>query len=210
MQTTLFIRLNTNPEQLLRLKELQQNYVALCNAISPIALANRCWNRVILHHMVYHKMREQFPNTGSQMICNAIYSVCRVFRIILQHPQSPWSVEASPGTRLPAIVFLEQTPVFFDRHTLNLKGSQLSMYTLNGRIRFALELSAEDQRRFHEEKLKEILLVNDAIGFGLNFQFLNGEDVIADPLLADQWPENILVIPDRTTGDIPQAVANAL
>jgi methyl coenzyme M reductase subunit D len=209
MHKNISIRLNTNPEQLLLLKELQRNYVAICNAISPVAQASRCWNRVILHHMVYHKMREQFPNTGSQMICNAIYSVCHICRIMFQHPNSPWNVETHPVAKLPAIVFLEQTPVFFDRHTLNLKGNQLSMYTLNGRIRFALELSDEDQRRFHEEKLKEILLVNDAAGFGLNFHFAHDEKPSADLLPEGQWPENILVTPDRTNGDINQAVANA-
>lgn len=198
MENRLFIRLNVNPDQLQRLKALQHNFVEICNAISPIAQANRCWSRVILHHLVYHQMRKQFPNTGSQMICNAIYSVCRACRVVLQDPKSPWNIEVNPEVSLPNIVFLEQTPVFFDRHTLNLKGSQLSMYTLDGRIRFALELSVADQKRFHEDKLKEVLLVSDDAGFSLHFHFGHGDEVNPDLVTASNWPDNLSVMPSST------------
>ena len=195
MEKRLLIRLNTNPEQLLRLKALQQNFVEICNAIAPIAADNRCWNRVILHHMVYHQMRKAFPHTGSQMICNAIYSVCRACRVVLQDPKSPWNVAVNPEVKLPRILFLPQSPVFFDRHTLNLKGSQLSMYTLDGRIRFALELSELDQKRFHDEKLKEVMLVSDAAGFSLHFHF--GDEAIHDLVTEATWPDNLSVTPPQ-------------
>lgn len=192
MENKFIVRLTLKPDQLIRLQALQANFVEICNAISPVVQAARCWNRVVLHHMVYHKMREQFPNTGSQMVCNAIYSVCRAARTILQHPQSPWNINLNPDVRLPNILFLPQSPVFFDRHTLNLKGKQLSMYTLDGRIRFDLSLSAQEQAMFHEEKLKEVLLLSDANGFSLHFYF--GAEV--DDEGADRsviLPNNIMV-----------------
>ncbi len=192
MENKFIVRLTLKPDQLIRLQALQANFVEICNAISPVVQAARCWNRVVLHHMVYHKMREQFPNTGSQMVCNAIYSVCRAARTILQHPQSPWNINLNPDVRLPNILFLPQSPVFFDRHTLNLKGKQLSMYTLDGRIRFDLSLSAQEQAMFHEEKLKEVLLLSDANGFSLHFYFGAEADVEG----ADRsviLPNNIMV-----------------
>lgn len=197
MEKKIFIRLHANAEQLQRLQALQQNFVELCNAISPIMQAHHCWNRVILHHMVYHQLRKQFPHTGSQMICNAIYSVCRMARMVLQHPQSPWNVDRNPTVSLPKILFLPQSPVFFDRHTLNLKGNQLSMYTLDGRIRFDLSLSAQEQKMFHEEKLKEVLLLNDQEGFSLHFHFgLEGESTKM-PMAIDV-PNNIQVLPSQS------------
>jgi hypothetical protein len=94
--------------------------------------------------------------------------------------------------QLPNILFLPQSPVFFDRHTLNLKGRQLSMYTLDGRIRFDLSLSAQEQAMFHEEKLKEVLLVKDAIGFSLHFHFGAEADAkTTDPSV--NLPNNIMV-----------------
>jgi hypothetical protein len=128
------------------------------------------------------------------MICNAIYSVCRAARVILQHPKSPWNVEVNPQAVLPRIQFLPQSPVFFDRHTLNLKGNRLSMYTLDGRIRFDLSLSLEEQHMFHHEKLKEVLLVNNEQGFSLHFHF--GDEVDKREFSQNKViPENVAIIP---------------
>ena len=188
------IHLNANPSQNQRLQALQANFIEICNAIAPIVQETHTWNRVVLHHMVYHKMREKFPHTGSQMICNAIYSVCRAARVILQHPRSPWNVEINPQAVLPRIQFLPQSPVFFDRHTLNLKGNRLSMYTLDGRIRFDLSLSLEEQHMFHHEKLKEVLLVNNEQGFSLHFHF--GDEVDKREFSQNKViPENVAIIP---------------
>lgn len=208
MENKFIIRLTPKPDQIERLRALQANFIEICNAISPIVQESRCWNRVALHHMVYHKMRQQFPHTGSQMVCNAIYSVCRAARVILQHPQSPWNIDRNPELRLPQILFLPQSPVFFDRHTLNLKGNRLSMYTLDGRIRFDLGLSVEEQKMFHEEKLKEVLLVNDTEGFSLHFHF--GADAEASQMKsAIEVPKNIQVIPNQLQHNLQPTMAMA-
>lgn len=66
------------------------------------------------------------------------------------------------------------------------------MYTLDGRIRFDLSLSVQEQAMFHEEKLKEVLLVNDPNGFSLHFHFGTETDVkVADPTVT--LPNNIMV-----------------
>lgn len=194
MKKNFIIPLNPSDEQLHSLRALQASFAEICNAISPIVQTSVCWNRVAIHHMVYHKMRVQFPDMGSQMICNAIYSVCRIARVLFQNPQSPWNVEKNPNAKLPKIFFLPESPVFFDRHTLSIKGNRLSMYTLNGRVRFDLGLSEDEQNMFHHAKLKEVLLVNEKDTFSLHFHF--GEDLsgLNQIGLTMQMPNNIQVI----------------
>jgi hypothetical protein len=74
MNRTLRIALNTSPRQHQQLRQLQQAFAAVCNALAPLVRETRCWNRVALHHMAYKQLRERFPELGSQMVCNAIYS----------------------------------------------------------------------------------------------------------------------------------------
>jgi hypothetical protein len=154
-----------------RLRALQIAFADVCNAIAPVVQQTRCWNRVALHHLVYHPMRERYPGLGSQMICNAIYAVCRSARLVLQHPKSPWNVGKRPGAPLPLLRFVPNAPVYFDRHTLSLKEGTLSMFTLDGRMRFNVQLSVADAARFHSEKLVEVMLVSTPVGFDLYFQF---------------------------------------
>ena len=171
MNTPLRVSLDGTPDQSARLHALQIAFADVCNAIAPVVQQTRCWNRVALHHLVYHPMRERFPEMGSQMICNAIYSVCRSARLILQHPKSPWSVAKRPGAPLPLLRFASNAPVYFDRHTLSLRGTALSMFTLDGRMRFNVGLAPDDAARFHAEKLMEVMLVSTQSGFDLYFEF---------------------------------------
>ncbi len=172
-------------------------FAEVCNAIAPVVQQTRCWNRVALHHLVYHSMRERYPGLGSQMICNAIYAVCRSARLVLQHPKSPWSVLKRPGAMLPLLRFAPNVPVYFDRHTLSLKGEMLSMFTLDGRMHFNVQLAAADAARFHTEKLVEVMLVSTQAGFDLYFQFAGpatGRTPKAVPVAA-QLPDYVHVVP---------------
>lgn len=158
MNTLLRIPLNTSPEQAQRLQALQSGFAQVCNALAPVVQQTRVWNRVALHHLAYRQLREQFPEMGSQMVCNAIYSVSRTSRLVFQHPGSPFSLERLGTKPLPLLRFAESCPVYFDRHTLSLKAGQLSMFTLDGRMRFQLALAAQDEANFHARKLREIVL----------------------------------------------------
>jgi len=133
---------------------LQVGFAQVCNAIAPIVQQTRVWNRVALHHLTYRSLRERFPAMGSQMVCNAIYSVSRTCRVVFQHPQSPFSLTRLGDRPLPLLQFTDTCPVYFDRHTLNVKGGQLSMYTLDGRMLFALALQAADEANFKAMRLR--------------------------------------------------------
>ena len=158
MNNVLRIPLNASPEQVKRLQALQTGFAQVCNALAPLVQQTRVWNRVALHHLCYRQLREQFPEMGSQMVCNAIYSVSRTARMVFQHPQSPFNLARLGSKPLPLLRFSDSCPVYFDRHTLSLKAGQLSMFTLDGRMRFQLALAAQDEERFHTQKLREIVL----------------------------------------------------
>ena len=203
MNSRINILLNTAPEQTARLQELQTAFAEVCNALAPVVQQKRCWNRVALHHLTYHALRERFPKIGSQMVCNAIYSVSRTSRLVLQHPQSPWNVARFPEAALPLLQFAQSAPVYFDRHTLSFKDGKLSMYTLDGRMRFHLDLSAEDHARFRNEKLREIVLSNTPQGYQLSFLFGSLDEAADASDLPDtsaetsgELPEYIVVIPE--------------
>lgn len=156
------------------MRDLQRAFADVCNALTPLVRERRLWNRVALHHLAYRPLREQFPAMGSQMVCNAIYAVCRAARIVYQDPQSPFNMARFKDGKLPLLQFDEHCPVVFDRHTLSLKAGQLSMYTLDGRIRFQLQFSQADEARFHTERLRELLLSRLPSG-GFELVFLFGE-----------------------------------
>jgi hypothetical protein len=196
MNSVLRIPLNGSPEQLARLGALQQAFAQVCNALAPLVQQTRCWNRVTLHHLAYKQLREKFPAMGSQMVCNAIYSVSRTSRLVYQHPDSPLNLSRLGGKPLPLLRFTDTCPVYFDRHTLSVKEGKLSMYTLDGRIRFHLALRPEDEASFHEEKLREIVLSRTpADGFELSFLF-------SSPV-ADGNNKAMALAKEQTPGEIP-------
>lgn len=196
MKNSLVISLNTTHEQRVQLAALQQVFSLACNALAPVVQQTRCWNRVGLHHMTYRGLRERFPQLGSQMVCNAIYSVCRAARVVYREME---------GRPLPLLHFLPDAPVFFDRHTLSIKGRQLSMYTLDGRIHFQLDLEEAALRRFQEERLREIVLLQDRQGYSLRFTFA-GQDDEPEGAVAE-LPEYVLVLPhDAAAGQGVAAV----
>lgn len=197
MNFALRIPLNTTPDQLARLQALQAAFANVCNALAPIVQQTRVWNRVALHHLSYRGLRERFPDMGSQMVCNAIYSVSRTSRLIFQHPQSPFNVAKMADKPLPLLKFADTCPVYFDRHTLSVKDGQLSMYTLDGRIRFALALKPVDEANFKEKKLREIVMSRRADGlFELSFLFSDTpDDPAPDPADTShaEVPEYVMV-----------------
>lgn len=195
MNFALRIPLNTTAEQLARLQNLQTAFAQVCNALAPIVQQTKVWNRVALHHLMYRSLRERFPDMGSQMVCNAIYSVSRTCRLIFQHPQSPLNLARLGDKPLPLVRFADSSPVYFDRHTLSVKAGQLSMYTLDGRIRFALALKPEDEASFKEKKLREIVMSRRADGlFELSFLFSDTQD--------EQAPEPV----ESGSAEVPEYV----
>jgi hypothetical protein len=197
MNSALRIPLHASLAQAERLQALQQGFAQVCNALAPLVQQTRVWNRVALHHLAYRQLREQFPEMGSQMVCNAIYSVSRTCRLVFQQPASPFHLARLGSKPLPLLRFADSCPVYFDRHTLSLKGGQLSMFTLDGRMRFQLDLRPQDEQAFHSRKLREVVLARRADGvFELSF------------LLGDPDAKGEIGLPESAAvaADIPEYV----
>lgn len=214
------IPLNTSPAQLLSLQSLQKAFAEVCNAIAEHALAQHCWNRVALHHLVYREMRERFPDIGSQMVCNAIYSVSRSCRLLFQNPRSPLHALIAEQKPLPRVQFMPSAPVYFDRHTLSLRKGILSLYTLEGRIKFRVSLDEAQEALFSSEKLRELSLTERGGVFRLRFQLGESDDSnneggqAAAEALPAELPEYLLIVeqpahPDSNSSPNPLAGAMA-
>ena len=199
MNSIIRLPLPLAPEQAARLLALQAAFSEVCNALSPVMAQQRCWSRVTLHHLTYHPLRQQFPALGSQMICNAIYMVCKMGRLVYQGAGSPFHVALAGSTLLPTLRFDAQCPVYFDSHTVSMKDGQLSIFTMGGRMRFALPLKPAHMQQFARHRVREIMLSRraDAV-YELSFLF---EPVVAAaPAVAP-----VLAAPARRPG--PAAVA---
>ena len=59
---------------------------------------------------------------------------------------------------LPIIRYAESCPVYFDSHTLTVRGGHLSMYTMDGRIKFELLVSPQQRLLLATQRLQEITL----------------------------------------------------
>ena len=170
------VPLNTSPEQHARLCELRAVFARVCNELAPQVQQSRVWNRVALHHLHYRSLRVQYPALGSQMVCNAIYAVSRTARLVFQSPASPFNVQKMGERPLPVLRFADTCPVYFDRHTLSIKPGQLSLFTMDGRMRFELQLDADKLALFEQAKLREIVL-NERLDktFELSFYLVSAD-----------------------------------
>src|SRR5262249_45558600 len=137
MQRTASIKLNTTTEQAGQLTALQVAYADACNQLVPAVVENRCWNRVALHQLTYSRLRQATP-LGSQMTCNAIFTVCKAYKA--QRELGRIKKDAP----VPALNF-RRASVHFDKRTYTLRGDTVSLYTLAGRITVRL-MSGEHQR----------------------------------------------------------------
>lgn len=148
MKRTISIKLRVSEGQSNKLLALRDTFLGACNQIVPLAVEHRCWNRVALHNFSYSMIRAS-SQLGSQMICNAIFSVCKAYksRCILKTES------------VPVIHFHKNRSIHFDKRTYSLKGTSLSLYTLQGRIRVEMKMGLFQQDYFSKGIHKEAELI---------------------------------------------------
>jgi IS605 OrfB family transposase len=147
---TASIRLNVTCAEAVALHALRTAYADACNRLVPIVREHRCWNRVGLHNRAYSRLRSETP-LGSQMACNAIYSVCKAYKA--QKALGRISKDTIP------LVRFDRASVHYDKRTYTLKADALSLNTLEGRIRVALSPGEHQQRILNSGRPKEAELV---------------------------------------------------
>jgi IS605 OrfB family transposase len=147
---TASIRLNVTSAQSAALHALRSAYADACNRLVPIVREHRCWNRVGLHNQAYSHLRAETP-LGSQMACNAIYTVCKAYKA--QRALGRISEDAIP------LVRFDRASVHYDKRTYTLKKDALSLNTLEGRIRVVLSPGEHQRRILKSGRPKEAELV---------------------------------------------------
>ena len=161
MKSLLRIQLNPQKNQVASLDELQLVFSEACNALAQEVQITRNWNRVVLHHMNYRKLRDRFPGLGSQMVCNAIFAVSRISNLIFQSTDSPFSISKLGERALPLVRFSSNCPVYFDKHTMSFNEKKMSLFTMNGRINFDISLDCKVASLLNKSKIKEITLLKN-------------------------------------------------
>jgi putative transposase len=149
MMLTVCLKLDVTEEQSNALLQTQIAFSEACNKIVPDVVKNRCWNRKDLHHECYYRVREELPQLGAQMVCNAIAKVCASYKARGYKK----SEKVIPHT------FNKDRSVHYDARTFTLKENQLSLFSVNKRVRCGFKVGAHPGRYLKQGKVKEAELV---------------------------------------------------
>jgi IS605 OrfB family transposase len=186
MLRTASILLDTSPAEGVALAALQSAYADACNRLVPAVTEHRCWNRVALHQVAYRMLRDSTP-LGSQMVCNAIFSVCKAYR----------SQKELGRIRLDApvpVVHFDRASVHFDKRTYTLSGDTVSLNTLDKRITVRMRLG-EHQRKLlggGSPKEAELITRKGKWYFNLVLETDNVEQGASGPVVGIDVGENTL------------------
>lgn len=144
MKRTICLKLTVPQNVLQAIFDLSNAFVQACNIIAEIAEQTKEKNRVALHHKCYYTVKEQLPALGSQMICNAIAKVAFALKGLKKQRK---------------ILFKSRSSIHFDKRTYSLKGTILSLYTLQGRMQIPLVVSEFHKAFLEKGTVKEAELV---------------------------------------------------
>lgn len=186
MLRTASILLDTTSEQGQALAAMRAAYAEACNQLVPTVTEHRCWNRVALHNRAYSRLRAQ-RHLGSQMTCNAIFSVCKAY----QAQKALGRIKSDAP--VPVIRF-DRASVHYDKRTYTLKREAVSLYTLAGRITAPMRLGEHQRRILQSGKPKEAELVvrNGKWFFNLVVEMDDPQRMTSGPVMGVDVGENTL------------------
>jgi len=186
MLKTASIRLEVTATQAAALSAVRFAYVEACNRLVPLVREHRCWNRVGLHQRGYRMLREATA-LGSQMCCNAVFSVCKAYR-------AQKRLGRIKNDEPVPLIFFHRASVHYDKRTYSLKGNAVSLNTLDGRILAPMRLG-EHQRRILESgapKEAELVLRQGIWFFNLVVESGDVQPMASGPVMGVDVGENIL------------------
>jgi putative transposase len=146
MMRTASIKLEVTVEQANRLGSLRAAYADACNRLVPIVREHRVWNRVALHNLAYAE-----TPLGSQMCCNAIYSVCKAYKA-----QSVCGRIQKIGRFLKSV---SSAPASISTSDLHAQGRDAFALYAGGAITVSLRLGEHQRRLIASGRPKEAELV---------------------------------------------------
>jgi len=151
MIRTASIRLDVTPEQAAALGALRSAYAQACNRLVPMVCEHRVWNRVGLHQRAYRSLRQSSP-LGSQMVCNAIFSVCKAYRA----QRALGRIRRDEP--VPTLRF-DRASVHYDQRTYTIQANGVSLNTLKGRVSVPWILAEHQRTILQSGRAKEAELV---------------------------------------------------
>ncbi len=149
MKRTISLKLILSEESSEALLQTEKLFAEGCNVAAAYAQENRCWNRVALHNICYSKVREEIPQLGSQMVCNALRKVCSSYKVL----------KIRRNQEVPKITFKETSSIHYCARTFTLKGETLSLFSIHKRIKCSFQIGAHQKKYLEEGKIKEGELV---------------------------------------------------
>jgi len=186
MMRTASIRLEVSAEQASALAALRTAYADACNRLVPIVREHRLWNGVGLHQRMYSNLWQATP-LGSQMCCNAIFSVCKAYKAQKELGRIR---EDEP---IPKIRF-DRPSVHFNKRTYTHTNDAVTLYTLGGCIKVAMR-PGEHQRRIlksGQPKEAELVLRKGQWFFNLVVESSDAEPVVSGPVMGVDIGESTL------------------
>ena len=173
-------------DQSAALLALRAAYAEACNRLVPVVRAHRLWNRVGLHQKTYRSLRKHTP-LGSQMCCNAIFSVCKAYKAQKELGR------IQKDQPVPLVRF-DRAAVHFDQRTYTIKDNGVSLYTLDGRIALSLVLGEHQKHILSAGKAKEAELIHrkGTWYFNLVVESAEIEPVASDTVMGVDVGENNL------------------
>jgi putative transposase len=147
MKRMIALKLKTTSQQREALLKTQELFADGCTELAKLAAKNRCWNRHQLHQITYYSLREQFPELGSQMVCNAIRKVCGGYK----------ALQIKKGEEVPTISFRKSASVHYCARTFSLNRDEkwVTLFTLQGRIKCSFQLGERQLQYLTENEVRE-------------------------------------------------------
>lgn len=186
MKRTACIKLAASEAQTAALTALQAEFAAACRHLSALAAANKCHNRVGLHHLGYYAVRTLHPSLGAQMACNAVAAVSAAYASLFSNKP------ALKKGEWPTLTFRDQGSVHFDKRTYTLKGAAVSLFTLAGRTIVPMRPGGHQAALLAAGSPKEAELVrrNHRFYLHLVFDVKDVEAIACDTVLGIDVGEN--------------------
>lgn len=144
--------------------ELKRSFVKACNDVSEVAVREGSRSRTLMHSLAYESIRTKYPELGSQLCCNAIYAVTKIYK----------QVDVAVKRRIVRpIYFADSFPLIYDSRTVSFFEDRISIYTPKGRMHFSIDNGPELLTRIKKVGIKEVLMYKTDADVCLDIRFKN-------------------------------------
>src|ERR1700685_2995374 len=124
MKLVLKLKLNTDKDSDLLLRETTEQYRLACNYISEVAFTTRTFSQYELHHLVYYTAKTSY-SLPSQLVIRANAEVCAAYKSLMTQV-SNHNLTCEPEDRR------ELTPIAFGHNLALAYDSRLLMLDTQG------------------------------------------------------------------------------